>query len=265
MSVRKVSVWCVVLLVAAVISYFVARSDGFLLWAIKHGSDQFAKISLRLGASPNARQGVHTALMEASGRGETSVVSALLARSAVVSAADEDQRQALHYAARNWQLDGGVVRLLLEHGADPVAASKDGVTPLMEAVSGLNGGTVINSIALVAYAKEVNQQDRDGNTALSIATTETDIAVVRTLLRAGANPNLANAKGALPITDAARNGFSDRVQLLLTFGADPSLRKGSVPSATEIVKQTAPNPELDAKFREIAHIIETAGARSHQD
>lgn len=160
MSFRKISVWSIALVGVLLISYFVARSDGFLFWTIRHDTTQLARISLRVGASPNARQGAHTALMESAARGETSIVSALLDRGATINAADEDQRQALHYAARNGQSDGAVVELLLERGADPVAASKDGVTPLMEAVSGLDGGTVMNGIAIVAYAKEVNQQDR---------------------------------------------------------------------------------------------------------
>jgi ankyrin repeat protein len=265
MSFRKVSVWCVALLAVALISYFAARSEGFLFWSIRHHFHDLTAISLRLGASPNAQQGTHTALMEAALRGETSVVSALLDRGATINATDEDRREALHYAAKNEQKDGAVVRLLLEHGADPLAASKDGVTPLMEAVSGMGGGTVMNGIAMVAYAGEVNQQDRDGNTALLIASTEAGTVVVRALLRAGANPNLANSKGTLPITAVARNGLSDRVQLLLAFGADPSLRQSNMPSATELVRQTAPNPELEAKFREIAHIIETSGAKSHQE
>lgn len=265
MLVRKMAVWIIAFLCAAVISGLVARSDGFLLWSIRHDLRHFAKVSLRLGASPNARQGAHTALMEAAVRGETSVVGALLAQGAIISATDEDQRQALHYAARNGQADAAVARLLLEKGADPVASSKDGVTPLMEAASGLSGGTVMNGVAMVAFAKEVNQRDRDGNTALLIASTEANTVVVRALLRAGANPNIANGKGALPITAAAKNGLSDRVQLLLAFGADPSLRGNDMPSATELVNQAAPNPELGARFKEIAHIIETSGAKSRRE
>jgi uncharacterized protein len=265
MSFRKVSVWCVALLAVALISYFAARSEGFLFWSIKHDFRDLASVSLRLGASPNARQGAHTALMESALRGETSVVNALLDRGATINATDEDRRQALHYAAKNEQHDGTVVRLLLEHGADPLALSKEGVTPVMEAASGMGGGTVINAVAMIAYAKEVNQRDTDGNTALLIASTEANTIVVRALLRAGANPNLANSKGELPITAAARNGLSDRVQLLLAFGADPSLRQSNMPSATELVKQAAPNPELEAKFKEIAHILEASEVKSHRE
>jgi len=265
MSFRNLAVSFVALLAAALISCFAARSDGFLFWSIRHHFHDFAGISLRLGANPNARQGAHTALMEAALRGEASVVNALLDRGAAINAADEDQRQALHYAAKNEQRDGSVVRLLLEHGADPLALSKEGVTPLMEAVSGMGGGTVINAVAMIAYAKEVNQRDMDGNTALLIASTEANTVVVRALLRAGADPNVANNKGELPITAAARNGLSDRVQLLLAFGADPSLRRSNMPSATELVKQAAPNPELEAKFKEIAHILEASEAKPHRE
>jgi uncharacterized protein len=263
MSYLKVVGVFVLIVVFLITFYFVVKSDRFLFWSIKHNLGHLARVSLSLGANPNAREGHVTALMESS-KGVTSVVCALIGRGAVVSESDPDQRQAIHYAARNGQSSGAIVCLLIEHGADPIAPSKDGVTPLMEAASGLSGGTVMNAITMIAYANGVNQQDKEGNTALLIASTEADIVVVRALLRAGANPNIANHSGALPITAAASNGLSDRVRLLLDFGADPTLRENNRPSASDLVNQAAPNAELETRFREIAHLIEVAQARSHR-
>jgi len=126
----------------------------------------------------------------------------------------------------------------------------------MLAASGMAGGTPMNAVAMIAYADDVNQQDRDGNTAVWIATTEARVEVLRALLRAGANPNLPNRSGGLPITLAASNGLTDRVQLLLAFGADPNLKANGQPSASEIVAGAAPNPELEANFRRIAHLFQ---------
>jgi ankyrin repeat protein len=239
------------------VSGFAVRSNGFLFWTVARQLESLSRLSLILGADPNARKGSHTVLMEAAMKAETSVVDALLARGAVVNTVDEDQQQAIHYAAVNAQKDGSVVRSLLEHGANPVAASKNGQTPLILAASELSGSSFADVIELIAYADDVNQQDDAGNTALSVATTEARIETLRALLRAGANPNLLTRKGRLPITIAASNGLVDRVQLLLAFGADPNLKANNEPSAMETVKAAAPNPELKARFQEIARMLES--------
>jgi serine/threonine-protein phosphatase 6 regulatory ankyrin repeat subunit B len=127
----------------------------------------------------------------------------------------------------------------------------------MLAASGMSGSTPMNAIEMIGYADDVNQQDRDGNTALWIATTEAKFEVVRALLRAGANPNLPNHKGGLPITMAASNGLTDRVQLLLAFGADPRLKVNDEPSALETVRREAPNAEVKASFDEMARLFES--------
>lgn len=263
MSMAKAVGWFLACLLVFLICAFVVRSNGFLLWSVRHDFAHLARLSLLAGADPNAGRDSRTALMEASSRADTCIVGALLDRGAVVGATDRDDRQALHYAARNAQTDGSVVALLLSHGGNPVASSKEGVTPLMLATSELSGGTSMNAIAMISYAPEVNQQDSDGNTALWIATTEAETEVFLALLRAGADPNLSNKKGGLPITIAASNGLADRVKLLLRFDADPFLKAHDAPSANEIVRGAAPNPELKAKFQEIAQIIDVSRRGSH--
>jgi ankyrin repeat protein len=246
----------------AVACGFGVRSNAFLWWTVQHHFPSLAKLALTLGANPNATAGWRSVLMESAYAAETSVVEALLARGAAVDAMDDTKRQALHHAARNAQTDGSVVRVLLEHGANPVAPQADGVTPLMLAVSALSGGTAMNAIAMIAYADDVNQRDSDGNNALWVATTEAPIQVQRALLRAGANPNLPNRRGGLPIEMAASNGLVDRVELLLAFGADPNLKVGSEPSAAEIVRGSAVNASQQASFQRIAQLFETAASRS---
>jgi ankyrin repeat protein len=203
--------------------------------------------------------------MDAAYGAQTSVVEALLARGAVLGAADDEQRQALHYAAKNGQNDGSVVRVLLEHGANPVVKAEEGVTPLMVAVSEMSGGTSMNALAMIAYANDVNQQDRDGDTALWIVTTEGGAEVMRSLLRAGADPNLPKHNGELPITLASHNGLADRVELLLAFGADPNLRIKGQPSAIEIVHGPAGNRDQKASFDRIAHIFDDHQSRRLKD
>jgi ankyrin repeat protein len=252
----KQLIWFVGAVAVLVACGITATSQAFLFWAVHRDHERLAKISLKLGANPNARSGSHTILMEAAYGAQTPVAEALLARGATIDAVDDEHWQALHYAAKNTQKDGGVVRVLLEHGANPVAPANGGVTPLMLAASALSGGTTMNAVAMIAYANDVNQQDEDGYTALFIAATEASVQSMRALLRAGANPNLANKHGHLPITFAAENGLVDRVQPLLTFGADPILKPKGQPSAIEIVHGAAGNVNQKAAFDRIAGIFD---------
>ncbi|KAM8873734.1 cyclin-dependent kinase 4 inhibitor C, partial [Spinachia spinachia] len=57
-------------------------------------------------------------------------------------------------------------------------------------------------------------------------------AVIEALLRAGADPNLRDPVLGLTVThDAAREGFADAVRVLVAYGADPNLvdEKGNLP------------------------------------
>lgn len=60
--------------------------------------------------------------------------------------------------------------------------------------------------------------------ALTQCSEERALGVVHLLLRAGANPNLAQVQGHAPLHLAAGRGFSALVELLLGAGADPELR-----------------------------------------
>jgi ankyrin repeat protein len=257
MKLRKGIGWFLGLLGIVAACGFTVKSNSFLFWTVTHQFESLSRLSLRLGSDPNARKNSRTVLMEASLKAETAVVEDLLSRGALVSATDEDQQQAIHYAAVNAQKDGSVVRLLLEHGANPVAASKNGMTPLILAASELSGSSFADVITMIAYVDDVNQQDNAGTTALWVATTEARTETLRALLRAGANPNLLTRKGRLPIALAASNGLADRVKLLLAFGADPNLKANNEPSAAETVRGTAPNREMKASFEEIARIFES--------
>jgi uncharacterized protein len=79
-----------------------------------------------------------------------------------------------------------LVRLLLEHGADPNAVLASGETPLLRAV------------------------------------TARDLPMVRLLLDSGASANLRSPWGELPLHRAAAAGHPQIVELLLARGADPT-------------------------------------------
>jgi len=67
----------------------------------------------------------------------------------------------------------------------------------------------------------VNELQPDGSTALMWAAHWNDLEAVNLLLRAGANPKIANRYGATPLSEAASVGNAPMIEALLKAGADP--------------------------------------------
>ena len=118
---------------------------------------------------------------DAARRGEWGVVRALVEGGADVTARQGDGATALHWAAYWDQVE--LAGLLIEAGADVNAANDLGVTPLWAAAE--NGGA----------------------------------GMARRLLEAGADPDLALLSGETPLMTAARVGAADVAGLLLAAGA----------------------------------------------
>ena len=117
---------------------------------------------------------------------------ALLDAGADPKARDRDGRTVLHYAVRMREA-GSIVPLLISRGADPNARANDGLgsTPIIAAIA--------------AYL-----EDRDKTRA---------IASITSLVKAGADPNLPDQKGELPLAKAEASGDKSLAKLLAGLGA----------------------------------------------
>ena len=110
--------------------------------------------------------------------------------------------------------DVPLMRVLLELGADPSITTDDGTTPLMAAAGvgiwapGENPGTHEEALAAVKLALEagggnVNDVDANGETALHGAVYRGGaIHIIQLLADRGANLDVVNAKGWMPVTVA---------------------------------------------------------------
>jgi ankyrin repeat protein len=74
--------------------------------------------------------------------------------------------------------------------------------------------------ALLGQKVDVNAPGKDGTPALHWAVRGDDLGTAELLLRAGANPKLANRYGVTPLFLACSNGNAAMIQLLLDAGAD---------------------------------------------
>src|SRR6186713_1995200 len=64
--------------------------------------------------------------------------------------------------------------------------------------------------------------DASGSTPLLVAASNDDVAQVKQLLKAGANPNVRNKLDTTPLLEAAFHSNSEIIQALLDAGADPN-------------------------------------------
>ncbi|MBI5688705.1 MAG: ankyrin repeat domain-containing protein [Verrucomicrobia bacterium] len=101
---------------------------------------------------------------------------------------------------------------------------------LADAAERRDGSAVLSLIATAP----VNAAQADGTTALHWAARHDDLAAVRALLAAHADPKARNRYGVTPLSLACASGSAAVVGLLLEAGADPNaaLRGGETPLMT---------------------------------
>lgn len=124
----------------------------------------------------------------------------------------------------------------LAGGWDPNTPSPDGFTPLSLAAFFDNAEAFE---LLLPLTKDVNQAANNPQkvAALHSATAKRNIAMVAELLRAGANPNQAQADGFTPLHVAAQFGDTAIAGMLVLFGADPRQKNAKGVDAIGFARQ----------------------------
>ena len=176
---------------------------------------------------------------------------------------------------------GAVVRMLIAAGANVNSKDREGQNALF----------TIEEDALAELLKtkiDLNARDNWGETALASSVSYT---LTRLLIKAGADPEIADKNGATPLMHAADNNYIDILKVLIAAGvkldsrdregrtalfyavesgletpvsllleakADPNIRTRRGKSALEVAKE---KPASNLLYRKIVRILTEAGAR----
>jgi uncharacterized protein len=208
--------------------------------------------SLWLGLVAGSATNVGAQLADAVVRGDKDALRSLPADRKAINAPQPDGTTALHWAVRRDDL--ATAGALIEAGADVMAATRYGITPMN--LAAMNGNAAMIRLLLDAGA-DPNTSTPSGETALMTAARTGKVDAVGLLLDRGANINAKETEHAqTALMWAVIENHRNVVELLLGRGADINARtnvtmpKGEyVParaggaSGTGIVRQRAlPTP-----------------------
>jgi ankyrin repeat protein len=214
-----------------------------LMWC----ANDLAKVRLLVdkGADVNAtsKQGRTPLLIAASHDGAEPIVKLLLSKGADVKARDGFQNTPLIAAAD--ANDVRVVKLMIEKGVDVNATNLIGSTALMGAATNANveaarlllkAGADVNAVSASEGLQVKNGNIALGKfTALLLASSFGPAELVKTILDAGANPNVKDVRGMTPLMLAVSSEYQNPeiVRLLLAKGADLSATSSAGESARD--------------------------------
>lgn len=205
-----------------------------------------ALVGLGLTAAVSPESPVADAAM----RAQWDEVRQLIDHGADVNVAQGDGMTALHWAARNGSLD--VAQLLLQHGADPSASTRNGAyTALHLASQGGHGGLVE---ALVEAGSDPNQPTTSGGAVpLHFAAASGSASAVNALLSGGANVDATDdAWGQTALMFAASYNRIDAIRALVAGGADLAATSTVVDIAERARQDRLDRQQRNARMRAIA-------------
>jgi ankyrin repeat protein len=191
-----------------------------LSWAAGHGVETAVKALMDVAAVDTNLADIQgrSPLSWAAGNGRLSTAR-LLVQSDKVNrcSVDKDGRNSFSWAAGNGHAD--VLRMLIKNKCPGVDdPDVDHWAPLSWATHNVSprAAEVLVSTRVI----DLERRDKDGQTALAWAVSYRNVHIVKTLLRAGANPLSTSNSGATPLSVAQKPGWERILDELLRYTKD---------------------------------------------
>lgn len=260
----------------------IASHKGWMYGACRCGCSEIVDQLLKAGVQPTARHAIGAAQ-----EGQTKILKQLVAAGLDINQPDDKGNYPFLYAISNGNLDtvrffvergadltweqtsegGGtigpalvlasleghlpVVKYLVEQKADVNIQNRHGDTPLVVAIS-RNHQEV--ALFLLAQPKiNVNKQNKHGSSALTWAAEKGNIVLIEALLKAGANPNLADVDNDTALGNAAFNGNIEAVRMLIKAKADINSKNKDGKTALMLAREQG--------HAEVVELLKSAGAK----
>ena len=178
---------------------------------------EIAEFLIKSGAFLNTQDNSgSSALMIASERGDTKIVTHFLTHPMQVNSENKLGFSALHLATKNGHTK--IVELLIQNKADIDKPLPNGLHLIFETIK--KGYTTILGL-FIANGVNVNTTVLStGTSLLSIASALGNTSTVQLLLEKGADPNLANNLGITPIFLSIGKQNTEITKLLIAYKAD---------------------------------------------
>src|SRR4051812_41406353 len=181
----------------------------------REASIELVRDLLAAHADVNARdKSGETVLMNSVRFCTLEVFKELIAAGGRIDDTDDSRNTVLMAAAEND--DVGIIKFLIEAGANVEARNEAGESALRIAAR-CGRGDVLK--ALIDAGAAINLNIAELNGALALAATS-DVATVKLLLKAGADPNAADASKTTVLMVAAEHGRPESVKALIDAGAE---------------------------------------------
>lgn len=192
-----------------------------LIQAAERGDAALVQQLLREGADLNGRDARRrTPIMAATHANKPAIVKLLIQAGADINLQDEIKDNPFLYAGAEGLLD--VLKLLIDAGADTRITNRFGGTALIPAAE--RGHVEVVQELLTRTDVKIDHVNNLGWTALLEAVILGDggprrTEVVRLLIAAGANVNIADGRGVSPLAHARQRGYTQMIALLERAGA----------------------------------------------
>lgn len=163
---------------------------------------------------------------------ELPIVKALIESGANVNAPDEYGMTPIM-----WARDLATVQYLLKSKANVNIQAGSGWTPLLWQAISRNDEAPRIIEAIIKSGARVNQQNENGDTALTLSASRGDNEMVRLLINAKADLNLVDNNHNSALMIATKDGASETVKLLIAANANPTIKNKAGQSALDLAIQ----------------------------